>query len=124
MGDRIILSGLAFYGYHGVNPEERRLGQRFGVDVELEVDLGRAGRSDDLDDTVSYALVFDLTRAIVEGPARNLIEAVAEEVAATVLARTNATAVTVRLTKPWAPIKGIVAGQVAVEIQRSRPISP
>ncbi|MGB9805063.1 dihydroneopterin aldolase, partial [Desulfofundulus sp.] len=32
--DRVILKGMEFYGYHGVLPEERRMGQRFIVDVE------------------------------------------------------------------------------------------
>ena len=46
--DEILLEGMRFYAYHGVNPEERALGQRFTVDVVLAVDLRRAGRSDDL----------------------------------------------------------------------------
>ena len=45
--DEILLEGVQFYAYHGVNPEERALGQRFLVDVAAAVDLRRAGASDD-----------------------------------------------------------------------------
>ncbi len=55
MNDRILLRDLRFYGYHGVHPEEQRLGQPFAVDLEAELDLRRAGQRDDLSDTVSYS---------------------------------------------------------------------
>ena len=116
--DRIILDGMEFYGYHGVNPEERTQGQRFVVDLELEVDLSRAGASDDLTATVNYASVFKTARAIVEGEPRNLIEAVAERLASEILAQFPVESVRVRVRKPWAPIKGSHVGYVAVEILR------
>ncbi len=119
-GDRIILEGLTFYGYHGVNPEERTLGQRFVVDVALELDLRPAGESDDLEKTINYAAVYRIVRRVVEGPACTLVEAVAERVAAAVLAEVGGQAVRVRVGKPWAPIKGSAAGQVAVEVYRRR----
>ena len=84
--DEILLEGMRFYAYHGVNPEERALGQRFTVDVVLAVDLRQAGQSDDLADTVSYSAVFNLVHRVVDGEPRNLIEAVAEDVAGEILA--------------------------------------
>ena len=119
--DRILLRGLTFFGYHGATPEERRLGQRFVVDVALSLDLRPAGLTDDLTRTINYSDVYRMVRDVVEGPPCNLIEAVAERIAETLLQRTSATAVQVRVTKPWAPIKGIVAGEVAVEISRTSP---
>src|SRR5215213_4523063 len=83
--DEILLEGMRFYAYHGVNPEERSLGQRFTVDVALAVDLRRPGQSDDLADTVSYSAVYKVVKGIVEGRPRQLIEAVAEEIAAAIL---------------------------------------
>ena len=50
MGDRILLTGMTFYGYHGVRTPEKELGQRFVVDLEMELDLSAAGLSDDLND--------------------------------------------------------------------------
>lgn len=56
--DTILLKGLVFHGYHGVLEEERRLGQKFVVDIEASADLARAGQTDDLADTVNYAAVY------------------------------------------------------------------
>lgn len=116
--DRILLEGLTFYGYHGVNPEEKALGQRFVVDVALERDLRPAGEGDDLTRTANYSTIYKVVKRIVEGPSCDLIEAVAERVAAAVLAEVGGEAVTVRVAKPWAPVKGMVEGRVAVEIRR------
>jgi dihydroneopterin aldolase len=122
--DRILLTGLTFYGYHGVNPEERQLGQRFVVDVALTLDLEPAGQSDDLTRTIDYGAVYRLIRDMVEGPPCNLIEAVAERIAQAILSRTGARLVEVRVAKPWAPVKGMVAGEVAVEISRPSAAPP
>ena len=66
-GDRIFLEGMRFYGYHGVNPEERLLGQHFLVDVSVSVDVRTAGSSDDPRDTVSYSDIYRQVQEIVEG---------------------------------------------------------
>lgn len=118
--DKIILEGMVFYGYHGVNQAERELGQRFVVDLELSRDLSEAGITDDLEKTVNYASVYKVAREIVEGPPANLIETVAERLAAAVLDRFPVEAVRVRVRKPWAPVKGSVLSSATVEISRSR----
>src|SRR5579859_3651119 len=105
--DSIRLSGLVFYGYHGVHAEERQLGQRFVVDVELGVELQKPGRSDDITDTINYSEVFQRVRDVVEGAPHNLLEAVAERIAQDLLAHTSADDARVRVTKPWAPVKGM-----------------
>ena len=116
-----MLRGLSFYAHHGVLPEERALGQRFIVDARLELDLGAAGRSDDLSQAVNYAEVWQAIRDAVEGPPLNLIEAVAERVAAVLLARfERVDAAWVRIFKPAAPIVGAAVGDVSVEIWRTR----
>lgn len=119
--DRILLADLAFYGYHGAREEERRLGQRFLVDLELCLDLQPAGQSDDLAQTVNYSHVYQVVREIVEGPSRTLVEAVAEAVATELLRRfATLQAVTVRVKKPWAPIAASHLGYVAAEVSRAR----
>jgi dihydroneopterin aldolase len=117
--DRILMRGLAFYGYHGVLPEETRLGQRFIVDIDMHVPLGEAGRTDDLTMTVDYGAVLADVRGIVEGPPFKLIEAVAERIAATILARYAVDAVRVRVRKPDVPIAATLE-YVGVEITRRR----
>ena len=119
--DEILLEGMRFYAYHGVNPEERALGQRFTVDVAMAVDLKRAGERDDLDETVSYSEVYRLVRQVVEGEPRNLIESVAEAVASAILdrfPRVERVEVTVR--KPEAPMKGSMLDAAGVRIMRGR----
>lgn len=125
MPDRILLVGLSFYGYHGVRPEERSVGQRFLVDLELELDLRRAGGSDDLADTVDYAAVGQVVREVVEGPPRCLLEAVAEAVAARLLDEFRTIdAVLVRVKKPLAALAGRRLEYAAVEVRRERSEEP
>ena len=119
--DEILIEGLVCYGYHGVHAEEQRLGQRFIVDIVVGTSLREAGASDDLTHSISYSGVARLARSIVEGPPRHLIESVAEEVAAAILAEfSRAEAVTVTVRKPGAPIAGMVFDSVAVRVRRSR----
>jgi 7,8-dihydroneopterin aldolase/epimerase/oxygenase len=121
MHDRVFLEGLAFYGFHGVNPEERRLGQRFVVDVSIEADLRVAGETDDLARTVSYSAVYRVVRGIVEGPSHQLIETVAERIGAALLeAFPRALGVTVTVRKPHAPIEAATFDAAGVTIHRTR----
>jgi dihydroneopterin aldolase len=119
--DRILMRGLAFYGYHGVMPEENRLGQRFIVDIDLSVPLGDAGRTDDLTKTVNYAAVLVDVRAIVEGPPVKLIETVAERIAAKILGAYGVDEVRVRVKKPDVPIPATLE-YVGVDITRRRTV--
>lgn len=118
--DKIRLKGLAFFGFHGCLPEERKLGQRFFVDLELRMDLEAAGHTDNLENTVNYAKVYDLVKGIVEGPPKKLIEAVAEAIASD-LVRTfpGLEGVKVVVRKPEVPIPGIL-DHVEVEVYRGK----
>lgn len=115
--DRILLSGMEFYGYHGVLRQEQELGQKFIVDVELELDLKKAGVADNPAETISYADVYEVVRQVVTGPPSQLIEAVAEQVAAGILIDPRVYRVTVRVKKPQAPIAGMF-DYMGVEIER------
>lgn len=118
--DKITLNQLSFYGYHGLFPEERKLGQRFLVDVELFTDLRKAGRSDNMNDSIHYGEAYELIQEIVEGEAKNLIEAVAETIAANLLQRFDLLiACCIRVTKPDPPIPGNYES-VGVEIYREK----
>ena len=121
--DRIILTGMQFYGFHGVNPEERTLGQPYVVDMEVELDLRAAGRSDNLEDTVSYTQLFRVAQAVMEGQPKHLLEAAAETIAQQTLDQFPVTAVRVRVRKPRPPIRGSSIDHAAVEIYRTNPTS-
>ncbi len=118
--DRIALTGMEFYGYHGCLPEEMVKGQRFYIDAELFLDLRQAGKSDELGDTVNYAEVFEEIRQVVEGAPKQLIEAVAEAAVERVLMRFQMVdRVVLTVHKPEAPISGKFM-DVAVTIERAR----
>lgn len=93
------MEGMAFFGRHGVFPAERELGARFTVDVVLEGDLAPAGTSDRLDQTIDYEKAYNLVREVVEGEPCHLLEAVAERIAARLLALPRVTRATVRVHK-------------------------
>jgi dihydroneopterin aldolase len=125
MTDRLLLTGMVFYGRHGVLPAERALGGRFVVDVEAALDLRAAGERDELAATVDYAAVYEEVRTIVEGPPLSLIEAVAERIARRLLAKfATLQAVTVRVHKPGAPLPGATFATIAAEVHRTREAAP
>ena len=118
--DKIVLSDMHFFGYHGVFPEENKLGQQFIVDLDLRLDLAAAAASDELADAVNYADIHALVRSIVEGPPVKLIEALAHNIASAVLATyTNIHEATVAVTKPNPPFD-ITFDGVTVELRRRR----
>ncbi len=117
--DRITLTGIEAFGYHGVLAHEREYGQRFVVDVALGVDLAPAGASDDLADTVDYGTLSGEIAAIVAGEAYDLIETVAARIADRCLEDTRVQAVEVTVHKPSAPVP-VVADEVSVTIRRVR----
>jgi dihydroneopterin aldolase len=120
MSDAIVLTGIAATGHHGVFDHERAAGQRFLADLTLELDLSAAGNGDDLTATVDYGAVADAVVDVLAGPPFELIEAVAETIAARVLAGWSLVdSVEVTLHKPNAPIAQEFT-DVAVRIRRSR----
>jgi 7,8-dihydroneopterin aldolase/epimerase/oxygenase len=119
MTDRIQLRGLTVRGHHGVLEHERRDGQDFVVDVTVWIDLDRAAATDDLSDTMDYGELAGRVAAVVGGPARNLIEAVAADVAEDVMRDERIHAVEVVVHKPQAPIP-LSFNDVSVVARRSR----
>ncbi len=117
--DKIILSGMEFYGYHGALPAEQELGQRFIVDLEISCRLDFPARLDELGETIDYSEVFDLVAGIVQEERYNLIEALAERIARVILDKYSAEEVLVRVKKPHAPLGGVFS-HVGVEIRRGR----
>ena len=84
---------------------ERREGQDFVVDVELEVDTAPAASSDDVADTVDYGVLANALAAVIGGEPVNLIETLAARLADVCLADARVAAATVTVHKPQAPIE-------------------
>ncbi len=119
--DRILLTDLAFYGYHGVMLEENKLGQRFRIDLECGIDLVAAGKSDAVEDTVSYADIYDLVKGATEDTRYKLIEALGQHIVDRMFESFAPIEwIKVRIRKPEAPIPA-VSGEFAIEIYRERP---
>lgn len=119
--DRILLEGMIFYGYHGALQAERELGQRFVVDVELHCDLRPAGTSDELSKTVDYSEIYRQAREVAEGEPLNLVETVAERIAASVIERHHPVqAIRVKVAKPEVRLEDTVLKGAAVEVLRRR----
>ncbi len=115
--DRIVLEGLEFHGYHGVFEEERTFGARFVVDMEMHLELPP---DDSLKHTVDYSRVYALIRQEVTERRYRLIEALATQIARSVLASEPlVAAVTTRVHKPHAPLPGVLR-DVFVEVRRDR----
>lgn len=117
--DRIVLRGLRARGRHGCLPAERELGQEFVVDVALGLDMRPAAAEDDLLRTVDYGALADRLVAVVEGEPLNLIETLAERLAAVCLESPQVEEAQVTVHKPSAPVPHPF-GDVAVTIHRSR----
>ncbi|WP_342433828.1 dihydroneopterin aldolase [Neobacillus sp. FSL H8-0543] len=118
--DKIYVNKMEFYGYHGVFPEETRLGQRFIIDLTAQVDLKKAGETDELEHSVNYGEIFRVCKEVVEGAPFKLVEAVAEKIAKEILQQFSLVSeTTVKVIKPDPPIPGHYQS-VAVEITRRR----
>ena len=120
MTDRIFIKGLALHAYHGVMTHEAKVGQTFTIDLDLEIDLSAAARSDKVMDTVSYDKVIDCVSDAFCAQRFRLIEAAAGRVADAVLAAfARVRSVRVTIHKPHAPIAATF-NDVGVTLVRSR----
>lgn len=115
--DCIHVNGIRAYGYTGYLPEEQVLGQWFEVDFTVWLDLSLAGKSDQLDQTYDYSQSVAAIQNLIQTVKYQLIEKLAAEVAAIVLASEQVEKVQVRLTKLRPPIPNF-SGQVSLEIMR------
>ncbi|HRW19825.1 MAG TPA: 2-amino-4-hydroxy-6-hydroxymethyldihydropteridine diphosphokinase [Dermatophilaceae bacterium] len=117
--DEIRLLGVRGTGHHGVFEHERRDGQTFLVDVVLSLDLGPAGRTDALADTVHYGELAEAVVRRIEGEPYDLIESLAARIAEDTLLDARVAAVEVTVHKPQAPIS-VPFGDVQVVVRRER----
>ena len=104
----ILVEGLEVLGVHGVLPEEQTRAQPFRVDLELEVDLDRAGVSDDLADTIDYGAVIEAVGRVVESERHQLLERLAARIASVCREDARVTAVTVTVRKLRPPVPAAV----------------
>ncbi|MBA7617757.1 MAG: dihydroneopterin aldolase [Calditrichaeota bacterium] len=115
--DTIRLNNISLFAHHGVTPQERDLGQRFFVDIELATDLTAAAQQDDLTRSIDYEAVYHAAaRAFVAIPCQ-LLERAAWQVMTALFHQFPAQEITVRIRKPSALIDGVMD---AAEVELSR----
>lgn len=118
--DYIYLNGMSFFAYHGAFAEEKKLGQRFIIDLRLGLSLQQAGETDDLAMTVHYGEVYELIKRVMSEKSYDLIESVAEKIAQEILIDFPLVQeVSIFLKKPEVPIPGIL-DYAAIELKRKR----
>lgn len=117
--DRITVAGITAIGHHGVFDHERRDGQTFVADVTVHVDTRAAAAEDRLDLTTDYGLLAEQVAGVLSGEPADLVETVAERIAAVALGHPGVLAVDVVVHKPQAPVT-VPFADVTVEIHRDR----
>ena len=115
--DKIYIKGLEVFANHGVFKEEKNLGQKFIIDIELKSDLSDAGRYDDLEKTIHYGLLSDAIIEEFTKQSYDLLEKATYELCKFILTNYNVKAVKILIRKPWAPVKRNL-DCVAVEMKK------
>jgi dihydroneopterin aldolase len=102
----IELKEMIFYAYHGVSEQERKVGNTYLVDLKLQLDFSPAMQTDDLNDTINYAAVYDLVKKEMDIPS-NLLEHIAGRIIKRIAERFPAiSCIEIRLAKQNPPIQG------------------
>ena len=118
MTSKIFLEDIKIYAYHGVLPEERKIGTFFTVNIEVHTDFWKATESDRLQDTISYADLNDIVHHEMAIPS-DLLEFVAGRILRSIHGKyPEITFVKVRLTKQNPPMRGEMKG-ASVEIEKA-----
>ena len=102
--DRIELRGLRALGLCGILPEEHVRAQPLVVDLDVEADLAAPGRSDDVEDTIDYSALCAMAERIITAERFDLLEALAQRLAESVMADDRVLAVTVAVRKERPPV--------------------
>lgn len=118
MSDKIVIKGIKGFGYHGVFDFEKRDGQEFFVDIEIDIDLQAASKSDVLSDSLDYSLLTAIAKNAIEKLQFDLIERLGGFIADTVKENFPAVdSIAVTVHKPSAPVNESVT-DIAVTIIR------
>ena len=116
--DKIRIDDLEIFANHGVYPEENKLGQKFLISCELEVDTREAGKTDELEYSIDYGTICHMIKRVMEENTFKLLESCVEHIAEEILKYINLVeSVKVTIKKPWAPI-GLPLDTASVTIER------
>lgn len=118
--DHISIKGLRVFGRHGVEPREREYGQDFLIDLVCWLDLSEAAQSDLIENTIDYAELIDVVKAIVEKETYFLLEALAKRLIDAILEMPRVESVSVAISKPEvAAHMGLEKAEVRMRMSRN-----
>jgi len=117
--DAILLDGIEVPAALGVSAAERKMRRPVRVDLEIGRDLGAAGRSDRIRDTLDYSLIYQVVEEVAGSREHRLVEALGENIAAALLEHFAIDWVTVIVRKPKA-VAGVLE-HTGIRITRARP---
>lgn len=110
---------MEFHAYHGCLEHEKKLGNTFIVNLSMELDTTKAGKSDELDDTLNYQLVYDKVKEQMHVPSK-LIEHAGQRIVDAVFEKfKQLISVEMKLTKLNPPLGGKVES-VSICLRKSR----
>ena len=122
MDDIIRLRDITVFGFYGVSPAEREVGQKIQIDLDLYADLSVACRSDSLPDTINYESVYSTLMQVVGGEKRfRLLESLGEEICNAIIAQFNVSRVRIHLRKLNLPFPNNLS-HVEVVLTREAPV--
>jgi len=117
--DKIKITGIKTFGFHGVFENEKKTGQEFLVDIEYKYETKDAIENDEINLAIDYGAVISQVKSMVETGSKNLIETVAEEIAQQLLRNFKINWVKVVLHKPHAPVE-ISFKDISIVVERSK----
>lgn len=121
MSDLLRLRNITIFGFYGVSPQEREVGQKIEIDLELHADLSAACASDSLQDTINYETVYTTVMELVgAGKRYRLLESLGEEICGTILRRYPVSRVVIRLRKLNLPFPNNLS-HIEIELAREAP---
>jgi 7,8-dihydroneopterin aldolase/epimerase/oxygenase len=122
VADLIRLKDITVFGFYGVSPAEREVGQKIQIDLDIYADLSMACRSDSLQDTINYESVYSRVMEVVGGEKRyRLLEALGDEICAAIVEAFPVSRVEIRLRKLNLPFPNNLS-HVEVCLVREAPV--
>lgn len=116
---RIIARDIRVFAYHGVLPREKREGQEFLIDIEIELTAGAEADDDDLSSTIDYAMVVDEVASLSTRQRYDLIETLASRIVEYLLSLEGVARASATVKKPRAPL-AVTVGWVGVTVTGER----
>jgi len=118
--NKIFISGMEFFAFHGHYPEEKQAGNKFLVDLIMYADTSKSEKSDDLNDALNYQVAYAIITDILNNTKSNLLEKIADNVLTAIFAEfPELQKATVTIKKMNPPMGGQI-DHVGVEISRQK----